>query len=422
VRYSLIWRDVAPAGSQRPPFDASNPFDSAYQWSSYDLRVRLAAQIGLEPIFSIVRAPDWAEGQGSVRAGTNRPDPAELELFAKAAARRYSGRFAGLPRVRYWQAWNEPNLVWYLNPQYLGRRVVSAVLYREMVNRFARGVRSVHSDNVVIAGGLAPFTSHTGDRREWGVSPMQFLRVMLCIGKNLKPTCTAKSAFDVWAHHPYTSGGPTHHANYPDDVSLGDLPEMKRALDAAVRRRHIVSRNPVRFWVTEFSWDTSPPDPKGVPARTHARWVAEALYRMWSSGVSLVTWYQLRDDPFTPQSYIQSGLYFRGATGELDRPKPALRAFRFPFVALPERGTTVTWGRTPKSQPGRVLLHVEAGSRWLPLVVLRANRYGIFGRRLTVARGRSVRATYVPTGERSLPFRVVKTRDRPMYALGTLPG
>jgi hypothetical protein len=289
-----------------------------------------------------------------------------------------------------------------------------------MLNGFADAVHGAHRDNLVVTGGLAPFTTYTGQRRQWGLGPLHFMRVMLCLGKNLKPTCRTKSRFDVWAHHPYTSGGPNHHAFLADDVSLGDLPEMKHTLDAAVRAGHVVSRQRIRFWVTEFGWDTSPPDPKGVPTRLHARWVAEALYRMWSNGISLVTWLQVRDDPF-PQSHIQSGLYFRGATPERDRPKPAFRAFRFPFVALPERGTTVTWGRTPTSKPGRLLLHIKASGRWLPLAALSADRYGIFGRRLTVARGRLVRATYLPTGERSLPFRVVKTRDRPMYAFGTIP-
>ena len=52
--------------------------------------------------------------------------------------------------------------------------------------------------------------------------------------------------------------------------------------------------------MTEFSWDSNPPDPKGVPAVLEGRWVAEALYRMWSAGVSLVTWFTLRDQPVRP--------------------------------------------------------------------------------------------------------------------------
>jgi hypothetical protein len=423
VRITIPWRNVAPAGVTRPlQFDATDHTDKRYRWNSIDKQVAEAARNALDPILCIQLSPAWAERYRDGQPGTGRPDPAELRQFALAAATRYSGRYSDLPRVRYWQVWNEPNLIFYLTPQYVEGKAVSPAWYRSMVNAFADGVHTVYRDNIVVAGGLAPFTTHTGESSAWGLGPLAFMREMLCVSKKLRPTCRAQTRFDVWAHHPYTSGGPTHHAELPDDVSIPDLPRMSRLLNAAIHHRRVVSEHTVQFWVTEFSWDSSPPDPKGVPANLHARWVAEALYRMWSAGVSLVAWFKLRDDPFTPESYIQSGLYFRASTLERDRPKPALRAFRFPFVALPERGTTVTWGRTPTSKPGRVLLHVQASGRWLPLAVLRANRYGIFGRRLTVARGRLVRATYLPTGDRSLPFQVVKTRDRPMYAFGTLPG
>ncbi len=76
---------------------------------------------GLQVLLNITFAPTWAEGAGrpaSARPGTWRPDPAQFASFATAAARRYDGHFpdplqpgAILPRVRYWQAWNEPNLV-----------------------------------------------------------------------------------------------------------------------------------------------------------------------------------------------------------------------------------------------------------------------------------------------------------------------
>ena len=101
----------------------------------------------------------------------------------------------------------------------------------------------------------------------------------------------------MWSHHPYTSGGPTHRASNRDAISLGDMLKMKRALNAAIEQGRFASSRPVAFWVTEFGWDTAPADPKGVPLQLHARWVSEALYRMWYAGVSLVTWYRLRDGP-----------------------------------------------------------------------------------------------------------------------------
>ena len=52
----------------------------------------------------------------------------------------------------------------------------------------------------------------------------------------------------------------------PGDVSVAELPEMKSALDeAAVSAGDVASARPPAFWVTEFSWDSDPPDPGGVP-------------------------------------------------------------------------------------------------------------------------------------------------------------
>jgi hypothetical protein len=419
VYMSISWRSIAPA-TRPATFDPANPLDPAYQWTALDGQVQAAVDAGLEPLVAISGAPAWAEGPGPGAPGTVRPDPRELGYFAKAAAARYSGSVRDLLRVRYWQAWAEQNLIFHLNPQRIDGRPFAPIWYRAMLNSFSAAVHSVHADNAVVTGGLAPFTTFTGKGRRWGLGPLEFMRVMLCMSKRLKPTCSARSHFDVWAHHPYTSGGPNHHAWGPDDVSIGDLPEMRRLLDAAVRNGRVASVRRVRFWVTEFSWDTRPPDPNGVPLREHARWVSEALYRMWQSGVSLVVWLQLRDHPMS-LAVEQSGLYFRGRTIEQDRPKPALRAFRFPFVALPEKGRVVVWGRTPTSSRGAIVLERAFRGGWARIAVLRADRNGIFRRsfKAGVPAGVRVRATFA--GEKSLVFTVRKTRDRPMYAFGTLP-
>jgi hypothetical protein len=404
----LHWRVVAPA--TRPDgFRAADHEDPAYNWKPFDERIRRVARAGLAPLVTIFLGPSWTEGTGAHAGypGSFRPNPDELGAFARAAATRYSGRFADLPRVRYWQAWSEH------------KRPVSPTWYRRMLNSFATAVHSVHRDNVVVTGGLAPFEAFRGDPLRWSVAPLEFMRQMLCMSKKLKPTCSARSQFDVWAHHPYTSGGPNHHAFHPDDVSIGDLPEMKRLLDAAVRAGHVESRRKVGFWVTEFGWDTKPPDPNGVPIQEHARWVSEALYRMWQSGVSLVTWLALRDMP-PSQGVIQQGLYWSGPTIAEDRPKPALKAFRFPTVALPHRGRVVVWGRTPTSTRGRVVLELHRRGGWRRLAIVRANRNGIFQRTFKMRPGGYVRAR-APSGELSLPFAVRKTRDRRVCPFGTFP-
>jgi hypothetical protein len=236
------------------------------------------------------------------------------------------------------------------------------------------------------------------------------MRSLLCMSKGPrpKPTCNARVEFDAWSHHPYTSGGPTHQAFHPDDVSLGDLPEMGRLLRAAVAARHAVSRSRMRFWVTEFSWDTKPPDKYAVPIRLHARWVSQALYVMWRDGIDLVAWLQMTDG--SAKDPVQSGLYYRGSTPARDRPKLALTAFRFPFVALRQGRGTVVWGRTPASAPATVVVERRASGGWRRVTVLRANRYGIFTTRLPLQSSGNMRARIARAS--SLPFSLANVPDR----------
>ena len=285
--------------------------------------------------------------------------------------------------------------------------------YREMVESLAAAVHGVHGDNAVVAGGLSPFGRSTV------VAPLDFMRRLLCMSKGAKPepTCSQRTPFEIWSTHPYTSGGPTHKATHPDDVSLGNLPEMKALLDAAVRAHHVHSRRPVRFWVTEFSWDSNPPDPKGVPIRLHARWVSEALYRMWSAGVSLCVWFRLDDDPLGVSPY-QSGLYFHSASLRTERPKLSLQAFRFPFVAYPRDGRIFVWGRTPGGQPGRVIVEQRAGG-WTRVAALVADRYGIFSGRISGRGDGDLRARLVGEGSTSVPFSLTAPPDRFVNPFGS---
>ena len=405
VRLQLIWSAAAPA--KRPKgFDPADPADPAYRFASLDAQVRLAARHGLDPIVYIETAPWWAFVRDH---GYLRPSPKAFGDFALAAARRYSGHFEGLPRVRFWQAWNEPNKV--------GGPALKASQpdwYREMVESFAAAVHRVHADNAVVAGGLAPFGKSTV------VAPLDFMRRLLCMstGDVPKPTCSQATPFEIWSTHPYTSGGPTHSASRPDDVSLGNLPEMKALLDAAVRAHHVRSRAAVRFWVTEFSWDSSPPDPKGVPIKLHARWVSEALYRMWAAGVSLCVWFRLDDDPLRTSPY-QSGLYFHGSSLRTERPKLSLRAFRFPFVALPQGGRVLVWGRTPGGRPGTVVVEQRSAGGWRRVVSLATDRNGILTGVVTARGGGDFRARVPAQGASSLPFALASPPDRPVSPFGS---
>ena len=158
----LDWRSTAPAGSTKPlGFDATDPASSFYDWSSFDQQVRLAAADGLSVIAQILDTPTWALDSPGVGLAKTLPDPAELGNFALAAAERYGGTFGTLPRVRAWDVWNEPNISLFLAPQFVNGVPFAPGWYRQMVNDVAVAVKSVHSDNIVIAGGTAPFFDNT---------------------------------------------------------------------------------------------------------------------------------------------------------------------------------------------------------------------------------------------------------------------
>ena len=414
VRITVDWPRVAPA-HQPTDWNPADPLDPHYDWAEVDRQVIAAHAASLEPWLQIYGAPRWAQGCHSSDlsyVAPCDPDPKAMAQFAKAAARRYNGDM-GFPAVRYYQVQNEPNLYLFFNPQFRQGRPVSPQLYRALVNRFTPAVKSVNSSNLVIAGGLAPL------QRPGGLGPMDFMRRMLCMRGRSHPvkSCDRTANFDIWAMDPYTTGGPTHHAAGPDDVSLGDLPEMHRLLRAADRAGRIEgSLGQTPFWIAEFSWDSKPPDPGGLPIRIHARWAAEALYRAWTAGVTTFLWYELRDQDPNGKPYsqsVQSGLYFRGASVAQDRPKLTLRAFRFPFVAFRRQRGIAVWGRTPDSAPGPVSISVESDRGWTPIRQLHADQSGIFHGLVRTAYGRGgtgrVEATYESTD--SVPFSLQPVRD-----------
>ncbi len=417
VRLTIGWTEVAPR-EEPEHWNPEDPNDSHYWWREADSEVSNAVAAGLIPVVTITDAPSWGQAcepdygfQGAVCG----PDPAAYASFATAMARRYDGSTPGLPRVRYWQAENEPNLSLYFQPQFSADgRPVAPEEYRAVLTAFSAAVKSVDPSNLVIAAGLAPL------KRPGGIAPLDFARRLLCMHGRRRPRpnrsgCEGGVPFDIFAIHPYTTGGPTHRAPGADDVELGDLGKLRRLLKAADRAHRIRSalrRTPL--WITEFGWDSRPPDPGGLPARLHARWVAEALYRAWRAGVSVFFWFGLRDEARGDRpadQTVESGLFLRGATLEADRPKRSLRAFRFPVVALNRRTGFFVWGRTPNSRGGIVSIQVRHAGGWQRAAQVRARSGGIFHQVVhrRYSRRGSVRAVY--RKEASLPFSLRYVED-----------
>jgi hypothetical protein len=398
----ISWPSVAPPGFQEPAsWNPADPGDPNYNWSAVDAQIKALTTSGLQPIFVVADAPVWA--RLPPWAPVSAPEVGDLRQFMRAAAERYSGNYRGLPRVRYWQIWNEPNISLYFLPQISRGELVSPDLYREMVNAAAESIHAVRGDNIVIAGSTAPFRDTTADVQaidtDWG--PLKFMRRLLCIDDAGKATCGDTVSFDVWATHPYTSGGPTHRAALPYDVSLGDLPKMTKTLRAAERAGHIkTSSGRARFWVNEFSWDSSPPDKCSPPMSLLKRWIPEAFYRMWASDVDMIAWFLLMDQA-RPSPY-QSGVYSHASRLASAKPKPFFQAFRFPFVALRRGRGVYVWAHTPLGRRATVVVERAVGRRWNQIKKLRTDRDGIAQAVLNVKPAGQFRARL--GREKSLPF------------------
>jgi hypothetical protein len=421
----IRWSEVAP---QNPPaaWQPDDPASPHYDWERTDRWVTAAVLNGLTPVLQIRSAPTWVQRcpPEQIDTGTPcNPDPAALAAFATAAARRYSGQFGGLPRVRYWQGMNEPNLSLFFNPQYEGDKPISPYLYRGLINAFYAAIKAVDPSNLVIAAGLAPVAIPG-----YSIGPMRFARLLLCMTgvNNPRPTkgdCEGGVNFDIFDVHPYTTGGPTHEGHV-NDVELGDLGKLTKLLKAADRAGRINSVFPqTPLWITEFSWDSKPPDPGGLPMRILTRWSAEAMHQAWRAGVHTFFWFSLRDSPTGSAPYgetLQSGLYFRGATVAEDQPKAVLDVFRFPFVAYPGAKGLSFWGRTPTSRSGKVVIQALREGDWRTVGVARAGKNGVFrgkaGSRYGQNRKGAIRARY--REHASVPFAMRGIPDFPQPPFG----
>jgi hypothetical protein len=414
VRIPVDWRDLVTA---RPSagFDPRDPASTSYGFSRLDAAVRGAVAAGLKPLLVVSHAPGFAEAPGRwpyAYPGSWAPSPTALEAFAAALARRYDGVFPDpsrlgqtLPRVSLFQAWNEPNLARYLEPQWVvenGRwSAFSPLLYRQMLNAFYSGVKAVGPADIVVTAGVAPNGEPDGVGR---MAPLRFLRALFCLrpssavrgARLIREPCADPAHFDALAFHPLSVGDPDRAAASSLDVAIADASKVTGLLRGAERLGTVRPAGHRPVWVTELNWESSPEAAGGVPQRLQALWISRALHRLWVAGVSLVTW-QFLVDPFptlraaNPTGGLLeyprfAGLYAAGPGGSPDRarPKAFLRGFTLPFDPLRvDRGGVRVWALS--SQRSALLLQREiAGRRWRTIDRLPVSPDGVLNTLVTL--------------------------------------
>ena len=346
VKVQVYWNEIAPPGERKPTsFEAADP--AGYAWGAYDEIVRGIVERGMRPFLALGnRAPDWATARRGRYRGTYRPSAREFELFARAAGERYSGSYRGLPSVELWSIWNEPNLFSWLAPQRArGGTPVSPTIYRKLYLAGHRGLRaSGHGGDTILLGELMPLGA--GSPRK--VPPLEFLREVACLDRRFRPyrgraarvrDCAGVGRIPASgvAHHPYTPGGGVRARGMRDEAPIADLGKLTRTLDAIARRGRLPRRLPV--WITEFGFQTNPPDPfqfaiRRVPSLLdESTWISFRNRRVHS-----YSQYSLRDDPprRSGSSFLRHSSFQMGLRFEDGRKKPGVyEAFAMPaFVRL----------------------------------------------------------------------------------------
>ncbi len=348
VRYTLRWDEIA---TRRPKYPRRSG-SRAYTWGSSDRVLKALRRHGIGAVVGIYGAPPWANGG---RGPNFAPTSATFTRdFAHAAAQRF-------PWVRRWLVWNEPN-----QPRFL-RPTKADVYVQRLLNPAYKALHTANRRNRVGGGMTAP-RGH--------LSPVRWIRDMAAAGAKL----------DAYAHHPYPEDP---HRESPTSGGCGHCRSITMATLDRLGRETLAAWGPIPLWLTEYGYQTNPPDRKlGVSRVKQARYESDAALRAYlTPRVEMLIHFLLRDDP-SPAGW-QSGLFTaRGLA------KPAAQAFPLPLAQVSRTGkSTVLWGQVRRhhgKRPFRLQRFVSGRWAWITGTV-QTNERGFLRRAVRAGPGAKFR-------------------------------
>jgi len=467
MRVTASWSALAPGTRtrRRPRFDAAD--SEAYPVDGFerlDRALREARRVGLKTMVDLAFfAPKWAvtANAGDPRPAW-RPSPRQFALFTRAVAERYGGTFQDpegrpgqrLPAVRLWTTWNEPNHSTFLRPQWerSGGRWLPASPhhYRRMHNAAYDQLKAVSADNRVLIGGLSA-TADPGRSAKANIGPLRFTRELACVDALLRPLrreeCRDFTPLraDGFAHHPYSfDTAPAARDLSEDRVQIGELDRLTSLLAWLYATGRFEKRQPL--FLTEYGYETKPPDPTGRAPADVARYLGQATsLALRNPEVRTFPQFLLKDigprlsKPAGSQARwgdFQSGLFAYDGS-----PKPAvIRGFELPFHVEAVQGAdgstrTVAFGQVrPLSGPQRVTIQRRDDTDgWVAesngstagderSVDFSTDRQGFYGRRLVFRAGATYRALWSRPGGGSQASPAVRIGPtQPLFGGDPLP-
>jgi hypothetical protein len=369
LRIELYWREVAPSpnSAKRPSFEAANP--AAYRWGPYDWLLAKARELKWPVLLTVTSpVPRWATSNHKAPYLTS-PDDKDFQEFMTAVGRHYGSE------VALFAIWNEPNDAAFLLPQFnASGSPASPRIYRGLFQAGYAGLQAAGlARPKVLMGETAPvgydslsrsIVRHEGLLHD--VAPLAFLRGALCLDSHYRRSgsCESLPAYG-YSHHAYTQKqGPLWVPPEYDDVTIGVLSRLERALDLAAGAGAIRSGMPI--YLTEFGVQSKPNRFLGVSPAKQAEEDALAEYIAWRDPrVAAFSQYLLHDDPTggRPGSGVhggrvgfQTGLeYINGS------PKPLYFAWPIPLVVSKRGRAFSLWGLVrPAAESTKVTILVKA--------------------------------------------------------------
>jgi hypothetical protein len=358
VRLNVMWSEVE---ARR----------GVYDWSGYDPVVNGLKGHGIETVLTLYTTPAWANGGRPTNYAPT--SGATFGAFARQAARHY-------PSVRRWLIWNEPNQRRWLQP------TVPATYVKVLLNPAYAAIHKVRP-RALVGGGVTAPRAATG-----GVSPVAWIDGMAAAGAHL----------DAYAHNPYSlnkaetpfTGGCQH----CDTLTMATLGRLEARVGKAFGPGK-------RIWLTEFGYQTNPPDPYlGVSRAKQTLYMGQAALRAYlEPKVDMLIQFLIQDEPELDR--WQSGVLT--ANGKV---KPSYAALRIPLAEVSRVGRRTTlWGQV---RPGAAARHyrleqLRNGSWKTVGGTVSTTPGGYFTRIVSAGAGAQFRVVYATTGEPSAPLVVV---------------
>jgi hypothetical protein len=346
-----------------------------------------AQAVGVRYSGSYVPPPDPSGGSGGGGSGGVPPippppvisTPAQARVAADDPVARAAAAAGALPRVSFYSLWNEGNEYHFLAPQwgFAGSQVIepAAAIYRSLVDAGYAGLAaSGHGGDAILIGETAPKgKSYPGPANS--IKPLRFLRAVYCVAPSLRPLTgevaralgcpTADQARQFpaqhpalfratgWGHHPYSLVTPPGlRSPDRDDVGFADLARLETSL-RRIFGRYGIRRAGLPIYLTEFGYQSRPPDPFGFAPGLQAAFLNQSEYQAYRDRqIRAYSQFLLVDDRPLTQYPRNSTLYWStfqtGIVALNGVPKPSYYAFRLPIYLPATRrrsaGPLRVWG------------------------------------------------------------------------------